>query len=292
VAVSTEAASTAVAVDTGKHQPDMQPEPLKEYETMRSNIIAIPLLALPLAAFLQVCEAQQASPKTFASAEEASHALFVAVEADATGAVTQILGENNELTGSSDADQDKAERAQFVRKYREMHRLARQNNGEVVLYIGAENWPFPIPLVSHNGVWQYDSDTGEKEVLYRRIGANEVAAIEACHELIANLEKPRAPDSDNPAGPLLTAARADNKPVPYQGYAFRLLSKPGHDKFGIVAYPTVYGSSGVMTFIVNSKGVVYQKDLGPGTQSVATAMAAYPADSTWVPAEAGLEGPG
>ena len=271
---------------------------------MRSNIkgpakfpsraqIAIPLLAMPLAAWLQVSEAQQASQRTFHSAEEASHALFVAVEADATSAVTQILGQNNELTGSSDADQDKAERAQFVRKYREMHRLARENNGEVVLYIGAENWPFPIPLVSHNGVWHYDSDTGEKEVLYRRIGANEVAAIEACHALIATLEKPQAhTDSDNPAGPLLTAARADNKPVPFQGYSFRLLSKPGHDKFGIVAYPTVYGSSGIMTFIVNDKGVVYQKDLGAGTEKVAAGMTTYPADSTWVSAETGLEGPG
>jgi hypothetical protein len=282
----------------------MQPQPLKENETMRSNIegpakfpsrahIAIPLLVLPLAACLQVCEAQQASQRTFQSAEEASHALFVAVEADATGAVAQILGENNGLTSSSDADLDKADRSQFVRKYREMHRLARENNGAVVLYVGAENWPFPIPLVSHNGVWHYDSDTGEKEVLYRRIGANEVAAIEACHELIATLEKPRAPDSDNPVGPLLTAARADNKPVPFQGYAFRILSKAGHDKFGIVAYPTAYGSSGVMTFIINNnKGVVYQKDLGAGTESIATGMAAYPGDSTWVAAETGLEGPG
>jgi hypothetical protein len=270
---------------------------------MRSNIkapakfpsrahIAIPLLVLPLAACLQVCDAQQAGQRTFPSAEEASHALFVALEADATGAVGQILGENNELTGSSDADQDKAERAQFVRKYREMHRLARENNAEVVLYIGAENWPFPIPLVSHNGVWHYDSDSGEKEVLYRRIGANEVAAIEACHAFVATLKKPETPDSDSPAVPLLTAARADNKPVPYQGYAFRLLSKPGHDKFGIVAYPTVYGSSGVMTFTVNDKGVVYQKDLGARTESVAAGMTAYPADSTWVPAETGLEGPG
>jgi hypothetical protein len=271
---------------------------------MRSNVkgrtkfpsrahIAIPLLVMTFAACLQVCEAQQASQRTFPSAEEASHALFVAVEADAMGAVAQILGQNDELTSSSDADQDKVDRAQFVRKYREMHRLAREGNAEVVLYIGAENWPFPIPLVSHNGVWHYDSGAGEKEVLYRRIGANEVAAIEVCHALIATLEKPQArADSGNPAQALLSAARADNKPVPFQGYSFRLLSKPGDDTLGIVAYPTVYGSSGVMTFIVNNAGVVYQKDLGASTESVATEMAAYSADSTWAPAEAGLEGPG
>jgi len=268
---------------------------------MRSNIkgpakfasrahIAIPLLAMPLAAWLQVCEAQQASQRTFHSAEEASHALFVAVEADATGAVTQILGQNNELTSSSDVDQDKAERAQFVRKYREMHRLAREHNGEVVLYIGAENWPFPIPLVSHNGVWQFDADAGEKEVLYRRIGENELTAIQACHALIATLKKPQAhADADNPVAALAAAAtKADNKPVPYQGYDFRTLPSSGSSTPAVVAYPTEYGSSGVMTFIVGDDGVVYEKDLGPHTTKVATAMGAYRKDPTWKPAESEL----
>jgi Protein of unknown function (DUF2950) len=251
------------------------------------------LLAVPLAACLQVVQAQAQAPdqRTFASAEEASHALFVAVEADETGAIAQILGQGDQLTSSSDPEQDKLDRTQFVRKYREMHRLARERDGEVVLYIGAENWPFPIPLTSHNGQWRYDADTGQQEVLYRRIGENEVTAIETCHALVATLKKPQAHAvaATNPTASLLNSAPADGKPVPFRGYTFRILSN-GRAPV-IVAYPTLYGSSGVMTFIVSGTGVVYQKDLGSSTEAVATTMTAPHHDSTWTRAETGLEDP-
>lgn len=235
--------------------------------TLLTNITT-PLAALPLAAWLQVCQAQQPPQRTFASAEDASQALFAATEADATGAVAQILGQENELAGSSNAEQDKLERSQFVRKYREMHRLARERNGEVVLYIGAENWPFPIPLITHDGIWHFDTDAGEREVLYRRIGENEVAAIETCRAMSASLNKPQVP------------AQAATP-----GYSYRKISN------SILAYPTVYGSSGIMTFIVSDTGVVYQKDLGASTEKVATRMARYHTDSTWTPAQTGLEEP-
>ena len=249
------------------------------------------LLALPLAACLQVAQAQQPDQRTFASAEEASHALFVAVETDETGAIAQILGQEGEITQSSDAQQDKLDRAQFVRKYREMHRLARERDGEVVLYLGAENWPFPIPLISNNGQWRYDSDAGQQEVLYRRIGENEVTAIETCHTLIATLKKPQANAiANNRATSLLNTARGGDKPVPFRGYIFRVLTNGGAP--AIVAYPTAYGSSGVMTFIVSETGVVYQKDLGANTAKVSAAMTAYHHDSTWTPAETGLQDPG
>jgi Protein of unknown function (DUF2950) len=255
--------------------------------------LSIPLLAIPLVGWLQVCAAEVPSPRTFASAEEASHALFLAVESDDITSLTQILGANNELTSTSDPTQDRLDREQFERKYREMHRLAREHNGEVVLYVGAENWPFPIPLVSHGGVWRYDSDAGAKEVLYRRVGENEVTAIETCHALIATVQEPQEhADASNTSASLLSAARAGNKPVSFHGYSFRLLSKPGSSAFGIVAYPTLYGSSGVMTFEVNDAGVVYQKDLGANTGRIATKMAVYQADATWTPAEAVLDGPG
>jgi hypothetical protein len=255
----------------------------------RANI-AIALSIIPLAACLQVCEAQQAGQRTFNSAEEASHALFVAVEADAQGAVDQILGQDTVLVSSGAADQDKLDRAQFVRKYREMHRLARESNGEVVLYIGAENWPFPIPLVSHDGAWHYDSEAGENEVLNRRIGENEVTVIELCHALMDTLEKPQAhADASNPVGALLTAARADYKPVAFHGYSFRLLSKSGNKTSAVIAYPTVYGSSGVMTFVVGRTGVVYQKDLGASTTRIASGITEYHLDKTWAPAETAVE---
>jgi hypothetical protein len=237
--------------------------------SFRTNMTTV-LIAAPLAAWLQVCQAQQSPQRTFASAEDASQALFIAAEADETGAVAQILGQEGELIGSSDADQDKLDRAQFVRKYREMHRLARDRNAEVVLYIGAENWPFPIPLVAHDGVWHYDADAGKREVLYRRIGENEVAAIETCRTLSTSLKKPQAPEQVTAATP---------------GYSYRMLSN------SILAYPTVYGSSGVMTFIVSDTGVVYQKDLGASTGKAATRIARYHTDSTWTPAKTGLENP-
>jgi len=258
--------------------------------SFRTNM-TIPL-AVPLAACLQVCQAQPATQRTFASAEDASQALFVAAEADETGAVAQILGQENELTSSSDAGQDKLDRAQFVRKYRQMHRLARERTGEVVLYIGAENWPFPIPLVARDGVWHYDTDAGKREVLYRRIGENEVTAIETCRALMTSLEKPQAQaEANDPAALLLTAARANNKPVPYQGYSYRVLASRGNTATAIVAYPTAYGSSGIMTFIVSDSGVVFQKDLGASTEKVATRMATYHTDRTWTPAETGVEEP-
>lgn len=257
---------------------------------LRVNI-AGPLAVLALC--LPVYEAQAASQRTFASAEDADHALFMAVEDEDTTALTQILGPNSELASSSDPTQDKLEREQFERKYREMHRLARERDGEVVLYIGAENWPFPIPIVSRGGVWRYDVDTGAKEVLYRRVGENEVTAIETCHAMIATLQEPQDhSEASNTAASLLSEARAGSKPVSFRGYSFRLLSKPGDSAFGIVAYPTAYGSSGVVTFVVNDAGVVYQKDLGANTGRVAAKMAAYQADATWVPAEPGLDGPG
>ena len=227
---------------------------------------AVPLLAVPLAAYLQLCEAQPTSQRTFPSAEEASRALFVAVQSHDTSNLREILGQKEELISSSDPAQDELDRDQFVRKYRQMHRLARISNSERVLYIGAENWPFPIPLVLHDGVWRYDSDTGAKEVIYRRIGENELTAIEACQTLV-------------------TAAPAEQKPLVSQGYSFRILSNPANSKLECVAYPVVYGFTGLMSFIVNDAGVVYQKDLGANTKTIATKMAAYPTDSTWTRAE-------
>ena len=84
-----------------------------------------------------------------------------------------------EVTSSSDDVEDKLEREQFSRKYQEMHRLVQEPDGSTLLYIGAENWPFPIPLVSKNGAWHFDSETGTQEIKFRRIGENEATAI-AC----------------------------------------------------------------------------------------------------------------
>jgi hypothetical protein len=167
-----------------------------------------------------------------------------------------------------------------------MHRLVRGRNGELLLYIGAENWTFPIPLVSNNGAWHYDSDAGETEVLYRRIGENELAAIEVCQALSAPVTKGATQaNTDDSVGTLLAAVKASNKPVAFQGYYFRRLPNSGGSGLALLAYPAQYGSSGVMTFIADDKGTVYQKNLGPRTAKVAAAMAAFRSDPTWTPAE-------
>jgi hypothetical protein len=262
-----------------------------EKSPRRISVIMAPFAVL-LTGYWQVCAAAQSSQTTFPSAEAASRGLLVAVEAQDPRALTQILGPKNEILSSNDAAQDKLDREQFVHKYQEMHRLVKGRNGEKLLYIGAENWSFPIPLVSRNGVWHFDSDDGEKEVLYRRIGENEMTAIEVCRALNTPVTKPEGnADASNPVGTLLATAKTGNKPVEFQGYYFRFLPNSGNNTVALVAYPAAYGSSGVMTFIVDDKGVVYQKDLGPSTVKVASAMAAFRTDPTWTPAETGPGNP-
>jgi len=163
----------------------------------------------------------------------------------------------------------------------------------VTLYIGAENWPFPVPLIAKNGAWRFDPETGAKEVMFRRIGDNELTAIATCHEFVA--AEQRYPANPNPAGPTdsspasLVAKAAGGSgggaPVLFRGYYFRVLPK-GTDtktngKFSVVAYPAEYRSSGVMTFVVMDNGVVYEKDLGTNTGALAVAMNAFHKDASW-----------
>ena len=244
---------------------------------------------------------QTSQPKTFSSPSEASSALFQAVQSEDEQAVEAILGAGNEVTSSSDEVEDKLEREQFSQKYQEMHRLVREPDGSTVLYVGAENWPFPIPLVSKDGAWYFDSKTGAREIKFRRIGENEATAIEVCNAFVKARKKDETKAaSDNSvseyAQGLLNAgtANADTKESnPFHGYYFRIVtgnSAPrasgGGKKTGglaLVAYPAEYQSSGVKTFVVNQDGVVYEKDLGPGTTTVAPQIKAR-TGSSWHPA--------
>src|SRR6266481_2612001 len=181
---------------------------------------------------------QTSQPKTFSSPSEASSALFQAVQSEDEQAVEAILGAGKEVTSSSDEVEDKLEHEQFSQKYQEMHRLVREPDGSTVLYIGAENWPFPISLVSKNGAWFFDSDTGTKEILFRRIGENEVTAIQVCNAVaMAKKRGQTNAAGDDPidqyAQSLVTAhsANADNnargtekESSPFYGYYFRLVS--------------------------------------------------------------------
>src|SRR3981081_932945 len=132
---------------------------------------------LVVASSVALSFAQKSSQTTFPSAEAASHALFVAVQSDNDQAVTQVLGGETELVSTDDSAEDKLEREHFAKKYEEMHRLVREPDGTTVLYVGAENWPFPIPLASKNGAWHFDSEAGSGEILCRRSGENATPGI-------------------------------------------------------------------------------------------------------------------
>jgi hypothetical protein len=264
--------------------------------------------------------AQKTTQKTFSSAEEASHALFVAVQSDNQAALMQILGGGKELVSSDDEIEDKVEREQFAQKYEEMHRLVREPDGATFLYVGAENWPFPVPLVLKAGAWYFDSDSGAKEVLFRQIGENEATAIETCHALVRATARAIATSAETTnarsdagaenehvsqyAQTLVSTreamASSEKESGAFHGYYFRILSGPRKRRAGtkdkgpsagrrsgdvFIAYPADYRSSGVMTFIITPDDVVYEKDLGPNTATLARKMTASALTSRWRPAE-------
>src|ERR1022692_2158238 len=279
--------------------------------------------------------AQQPGQKTFSSPEDASHALVTAAQSNDEKAMLDILGpDGKQIVSSGDETEDANSRANFVEKYQEMHRLVKEPDGTTTLYIGAENWPTPIPLLKQGDSWYFDTEAGKEEILYRRIGQNEISSIRVCQELVASQKEYysaqhneyaqtifsdegqhnglywKAADGapESPIGPLVAAAVAEGHakgqagaPTPYQGYYFHILTRQGKDGpsgarsyvvngkmtggFAFVAYPAEYRSSGVMTFIVNEDGVVYEKDLGKKTDVVAKNMKEYNPNSSWQKAE-------
>jgi hypothetical protein len=280
---------------------------------------ALSALALLVVGASQLSLAQKSAPETFSSPWKASSALFQAVQNNDEEALERILGAGQEVTSSSDEIEDKLERERFSQKYQEMHRLVREPDRSTVLYIGAENWPFPIPLVEKNGVWFFDSDTGKQEILFRRVGENETTAIEVCEEFAltrtegdAKAASSAKAASEDPitrfAQGLVTAGAGnadsdtrptdDKEPYLFHGYYFRQASGDsaavtdsyvaGNNKMkgglALVAYPADYRSSGVKTFIVTTSGIVYEKDLGAKTTTLAKDLKRGP-DSSWHTAE-------
>jgi DUF2950 family protein len=260
---------------------------------------------LLVAGFAGSSFAQDSQPKTFSSPGEASGALFQAVQNEDEPSLEAILGAGKEVTSSSDEVQDKLEREKFCQKYREMRRLVREADGTTVLYIGAENWPFPIPLVSKNGAWYFDSKTGVQEIKFRRVGENEATAIEICSAFAMAKKQGETKDvyDDNFIRQYVlglvsasTTHAGGNESSPFHGYYFRIVtadSVAGASSYGsggkkrggvaLVAYPANYRSSGVKTFIVTQDGIVYERDLGPNTTTVAPNIRAR--SSTWRAAE-------
>jgi hypothetical protein len=280
--------------------------------------------------------AVRSDQQTFRTPGEACDALIAALKANDSDALLKILGAGaKDIITSGDPTEDKNNRAQFIERYQQMHRLVTEPDGTTTLYIGSDNWPTPIPLIHRAGGWYFDTAAGRQEILYRRVGENELAVIQTCHELVdAEKEYYGVAHDGNPAGqyaqkffsdpgkqnglywdsangqpqspigPLVANAAAQgytrsegHTPQPYQGYYFRVLTGRGAAGsassvsyvqdgkmtrgFAFIAYPAEYRSSGVMTFIVDQDGIVYEKDLGPRTAEIAKAMARYERDASW-----------
>jgi hypothetical protein len=265
----------------------------------RARSAIVPFATLAIVATCGACLglAQASASPTFHSPAEASQALFQAVQRNDEQAVANILGGPSELASSGDAAQDKLDREMFVQKYKVMHRLGRDADGSEMLYIGSENWPFPIRLVEKNGAWHFDAEAGRREVMFRRIGENELRAMVICHELVAAEKQLRANPKtasqlDSVLAPLVSAAAngsASAEPVLIHGYYFRAANRPTDGKvaggFGFVAYPAEYRSSGVMTFLISANDVLREKDLGANTSTLASTLAQSPKDKGWVPCD-------
>jgi Protein of unknown function (DUF2950) len=314
----------------------MRQTKLKRRTSELSDVLRLAAVATLLFACFAVDSAgQQKGQKTFSSPEEASKAVLAAVQNNDEKAMLEILGPDaTQVVSSGDPIEDAENHANFVRKYEEMHRFLREPDGSVTLYIGAENWPTPIPLAMKGNLWFFDTEAGKREILFRRIGRNEYSAIRICQELGAAQKEYfamqhneyakeifsdegqhnglywRVSDGEpqSPIGPLVASAVAEGyvkgkgaPPTPYRGYFFHILTRQGKDApggaksyfandkvtegFAFVAYPAEYRSSGVMTFIVNQDGIVYQKDLGKKTEALGKSMQEYNPDSSWSKAE-------
>jgi len=245
-----------------------------------SNHRGIAAIILFLTGVVPFSVGQNTAQKTFASPAEASRALYQAIKNNDTQAMLAILGGEKELLSTGNDVKDKAEREQFVQKYQEMHRLVHELDGTTVLYLGAENWPFPLPLTDKAGEWYFDSDAGKDEILFRVIGDNEANAVRVCR----TLEATKKATSADVARSMQAIVNGQAAPVgPLNGYYFRRLNAngPATDGASYLAYPAQYRVSGVMTFVATPKEVVYERDLGPNTANVAASMTNWTPQSGW-----------
>lgn len=287
---------------------------------------------------------------SFASPDAAVESLVSALRADDTAKLHEILGPaGDDILSSGDEVADRADVQRFLAYYDEGY-WVRQETGDVsTLVVGTDGWPFPVPIVRSKGKYVFDTETGRDEILNRRIGRNELDAVQVClaiadaqreyverrpmggdlpeyaMKLVSDPGKknglywPTAEgEEQSPLGPLVASATAggycapssaaaaasekDTRPTPrpYHGYRYRLLTAQGAHAhggalnylvngrliggFAVVAYPAEYGNSGIMTFITNHDGVVYQRDFGDDTEKVGESMTEFDPDPAWLPA--------
>jgi Protein of unknown function (DUF2950) len=293
-----------------------------------------PLFSLTIAALLCAATSVAMAQQTFKTPEEAATALVNAAKSGDSKSIVTVLGPDGEdIVSSGDEVADAATRAKFIAAYDAKHTIAMEGDSKAVMVVGPDDFPLPIPLVRKDGLWRFDTAAGREEILFRRIGENELDAIQSALAYVdaqdEYAEKDRTgagvntyaqriisqpgkkdglywPTSQgeppSPLGELIAEATKQGYRVgagrsPFHGYYFKILTKQGAAAaggeleyivngkmiggFALVAYPAEYRNSGVMTFIVNHAGTVFQKDLGPNTAQVAERMTAFNPDKTW-----------
>jgi hypothetical protein len=334
----------AAVMATSRQREKAMLQPIDGNRRSTTGWLALRVLLVSLVLGLgsaQAALAQEPGQKTFNSATEATDAFAAAVQNHDEAAMLAILGPSGQdLISSGDRVADQNNQDAFTTKYRASHQFVAAGDGRTFLYIGSENWPTPIPLQKNGSQWYFDTNYGKQEILYRRIGSNELNVIKVCaaisdaqkdyyaalHDGVSEhqyaqkfrstagtqdglfWEVKAGSQPESPLGPLVAAAasegyqhHATGTPAPhaFHGYIYRMLTSQGSDApggarnyivdgkmsggFALVAYPVSYRDSGVMTFIVNQDGQVYQKDLGPDTDQIASQMAAYNPDAAWQP---------
>ena len=296
---------------------------------MSKTLVSMAVAAL-LCASTSLATAQQA----FKTPEEAATALVGAAKSGDMKAITTVLGpDGDDIVSSGDEVADAATRAKFVTAYDAKHTIAMEGDSKAIMVIGPDDFPLPIPIIRKDGQWRFDTAAGREEILFRRIGENELDAIQSAlayvdaqdeyaekdrtgagintyaQRIISQPEKkdglywPTSQGEDpSPLGELIAEAtkqgyRVGGGRTPFHGYYFKILTRqgpaaPGGEAdyvvngkmiggFALVAYPAEYRNSGVMTFIVNHAGSVFQKDLGPNTAQLAERMTSFNPDKSW-----------
>jgi hypothetical protein len=272
----------------------------------------------------------------YATPDAAVDALVGSAKSGDEKAALVVLGPSGaDVVSSGDKVSDDDARARFISSYDAKHQIKTDRDNKATLIIGDNDYPFPIPLVRKAGKWSFDTQAGLMEILARRIGHNELDAIQTALAFVDAQDEyaskdrtgggvgvyaqhfvsqpgkkdglywPSEPgEEESPLGPLFGQASQEGYVgghAPYHGYYYKILTKQGPHATGgavdyvvngkmiggyaLVAYPDEYRNSGVMTFIVNHSGEVFQKDLGPGTASIAQRMTSFDPDSSWKKAE-------
>jgi len=285
-------------------------------------VTAVSLVCLPAVAQRTAANKNSSPPveqpkgKAFRTPADAAAALYAGARRNDEAELRAILGpgSNDLVNWTNDANQRAEQRKIFADKYDQMHRLVKEPDDTVALYVGAENWPVPIPIVEYKGKWYFDTGFGRQEILYRRIGRNEMEALQVCQALI-DAEKDYYSDEHKYTADFIssgdshnglywpTSANGEKSPIgtylahagiedantetrePYYGYYYRILLTPNasgsNQGFAVLAFPAEYRSSGVMTFAVQQDGMAYEKDLGLETDKSARQVTSTALDSTW-----------